>query len=82
MDLIETLANLSIDPYAQDAFAHAPQDYLHAAGLALDTQAALARRDWHTLETTLNSGPWARCAACGDPGPDPLPDMHPAIPEA
>lgn len=76
--LIDTLAELSIDPFAQDAFARDPEDYLHATALAPGVGAALVQRDWRQLEAALQTGSWARTAFLGDPGPDPFPDIDPA----
>jgi hypothetical protein len=70
-----TLTEIGIDPYAQDAYARDPEGFLAAAGVAAEARATLARRDWRDLGDSLGSGAWERCAACVDPGPDPLPGV-------
>jgi hypothetical protein len=73
--IIATLTELGIDPYTRDAYARDPEGYLAAAGVPAEMRDALARRDWQALDAGPRGGAWARCAACGDPGPDPLPGV-------
>jgi hypothetical protein len=72
--IIDTLTQLSIDPFAQDGFARDPEGY--RASLAPGAAAALAQPA-RALAAALGDVAWARCAGCFDPGPDPLPGISP-----
>lgn len=80
--IIATLTELGMDPFAQDAYARDPEGYLAAAGVAPELGAALVRGDHAALDARLRTSPWQRCAACTDPGPDPLPGVTGASPQA
>ncbi|HWN66700.1 MAG TPA: hypothetical protein VNM90_03610 [Haliangium sp.] len=70
--IVDTLTQLSIDPFAQDAFARERAGYL--AGLAPEARAALAQPD-PALAVAVADVAWSRCPGLFDPGPDPLPGI-------
>ncbi|GAB4559039.1 MAG: hypothetical protein Tsb0020_04510 [Haliangiales bacterium] len=70
--MIEILDDLSCDPFRRDAFLRAPRAVMAEAGLSPTEQAILMDGDHAALDRRLGGGQWARCAACVDPGPDPL----------
>ncbi|WP_438021203.1 hypothetical protein WMF18_19950 [Sorangium sp. So ce315] len=63
------LTELSIDPFRLDDFLRDPDPLLAAEGISLKELAGCTDRF-----ALAADGTWARCAACGDPGYDPLPD--------
>ncbi|WP_437751025.1 hypothetical protein [Sorangium sp. So ce1389] len=67
------LTELSIDPFRLDDFLRDPDPLLAAEGVALEDLAGC---------TVTADESWARCAACGDPGYDPLPDPDVPVPPA
>lgn len=73
----QLLTELSVDPFRLDDFMSDPDPFLAEAGIALEELPRL-RRPGETLSDDTD-GTWVRCAACADPGYDPLPD--PEVPE-
>lgn len=71
----QLLTDLSIDPFRLDDFLHDPLPELKRAGLDAQALPMLSRSDWLAPEAV-----WERCASCGDPGTDPLPD--PDVPDS
>lgn len=77
--IVDTLTQLSIDPFEQDGFARDRAGYL--AGLAPEARAALEQPD-PALTAALGDVAWSRCAGLFDPGPDPLPGISHTEPNA
>lgn len=71
----QLLTHLSVDPFRLNDFVRNPGPFIAAAGIAPEELPRL----WRTAETGADET-WVRCAACADPGYDPLPD--PEVPEA
>ncbi|KYF76005.1 hypothetical protein BE11_03440 [Sorangium cellulosum] len=71
------LTELSIDPFRLDDFLRDPDPLLAADGVALEDLAGCTE-----MSALAADGTWARCAACGDPGYDPLPDPEVPVPPA
>ena len=63
------LTDLSIDPFRLDDFLRDPDPLARETGVAAEDLARVARP-----ADRSSGGPWSRCAACMDPGYDPLPD--------
>lgn len=70
------LTELSIDPFQLDDFLRDPDPLARAAGVAPEDVRRLARP-----ADLPAGGLWSRCAACADPGFDPLPDPEVPDPE-
>ncbi|WP_437878893.1 hypothetical protein [Sorangium sp. So ce513] len=69
------LTELSIDPFRLDDFLHDPDPLLAEKGVAVDGLAGSTG-----LSAVAADETWTRCAACFDPGYDPLPDPDVPIP--
>ncbi|XXY50304.1 hypothetical protein WME91_04050 [Sorangium sp. So ce269] len=71
------LTELSIDPFRLDDFLRDPAPLLARSGVAEDVLTRCT-----SFTDAVLDGSWARCAACGDPGFDPLPDPDVPVPPA
>ncbi|WP_437617415.1 hypothetical protein [Sorangium sp. So ce1151] len=69
------LTELSIDPFRLDDFLRDPNPLLAAEGIGLEDLAGCT-----DLSVAAADESWARCAACADPGYDPLPDPEVPVP--
>jgi hypothetical protein len=67
--VFQLLTELSVDPFQLDRFMRDPDPLMAELGMDPVELSALARADALAPAET-----WARCAACFDPGHDPLPD--------
>jgi hypothetical protein len=67
--VFQLLTELSVDPFQLDRFMRDPDPLMAELGMDPAELPALARPD-----TNVPAETWARCAACFDPGYDPLPD--------
>lgn len=74
MSVLEIFCDMAGDPFAQEAWSRDPDAYAAERALSAEQLQMLANQDAEVLTAALASGDWARCAICGDPGPDPLPD--------
>ena len=75
-NMFELLTNLSIDPFAQEAFRRDPEAFMKDSGLTTGEMARFLDLAGSQSEG-IAKGTFARCAAAVDPGPDPVPDPDP-----
>ncbi|MGK3983954.1 hypothetical protein WME99_13005 [Sorangium sp. So ce136] len=71
------LTELSIDPFRLEDFLRDPDPLLARSDVAEEVLTGCA-----AFTDVVLDGTWARCAACGDPGFDPLPDPDVPAPPA
>ena len=74
--VIETLSELSIDVFAQAAWAgvdHGMRGLVVGSYSHHEEPPTPLSTDRHSLEPLLSCGPWSQASFIFDPGPDPLP---------
>lgn len=81
--VFELMTEMNIDTDKQEAWRNDPDSFLKANGMTAQwlQNALIASRAMG--DEIAAGGPWKRCAACGQPGPDehPNPDPPPPPPE-
>lgn len=73
--LRDIFLELSLDPFAQDAWQRDSEAYLDAAEVAPAERGLLRGEQRDALAAALDTGAWSPSAIMWDPGPDPLPDV-------
>ncbi|ACY17118.1 hypothetical protein [Haliangium ochraceum] len=74
--VLDVLTELSVDPFAREAWALDPSTYLDSTGMSAEQRALLAAPTQRATSDALAGGAWSSAAIMWDPGPDPVPEEY------